>query len=152
MTTRDPKDAPGRPPDSQGVYGIAVTSDLVGTGVQNLRAYEKAGLLDPGRTAGGTRLYSSDDVARLRRIQALLAQGLNLVGIALVLQLEEENQRLRDQLTHRRRRRRGSRSSWSGPDRCRSSSSSSRAPRRSCRSRAAESSSCCRPSARPGSR
>ena len=43
MTTRDPKDAPGRPPDSQGVYGIAVTSDLVGTGVQNLRAYEKAG-------------------------------------------------------------------------------------------------------------
>ena len=107
MTTRDPKDGPGRPPDSQGVYGIAVTSDLVGTGVQNLRAYEKAGLLDPGRTAGGTRLYSSDDVARPRRIQALLAQGLNLVGIALVLELEEENQRLRDQLAHRRRRRRG---------------------------------------------
>ena len=108
MTTRDPKDAPGRPPDSQGVYGIAVTSDLVGTGVQNLRAYEKAGLLDPARTAGGTRLYSSDDVARLRRIQALLAQGLNLAGIAMVFELEEENQRLRDQLAHKRRRRRGS--------------------------------------------
>ena len=108
MTTRDPEDAQGRPPDSQGVYGIAVTSDLVGTGVQNLRAYEKAGLLDPARTAGGTRLYSSDDVARLRRIQALLAQGLNLAGIAMVFELEEENQRLRDQLAHKRRRRRGS--------------------------------------------
>ena len=108
MTTRDPKDAQGRPPDSQGVYGIAVTSDLVGTGIQNLRAYEKAGLLDPGRTAGGTRLYSSDDVARLRRIQELLAQGLNLVGIAMVFELEEENQRLRDQLAHKPRRRRGS--------------------------------------------
>ena len=101
---RDRRDGPSRPPDSQGVYGIAVTSDLVGTGVQNLRAYEKAGLLDPARTAGGTRLYSSDDVARLRRIQALLAQGLNLAGIAMVLELEEENQRLRDQLARKRRR------------------------------------------------
>ena len=108
MTMPDRDDGPGRPPDSQGVYGIAVTSDLVGTGVQNLRAYEKAGLLDPARTAGGTRLYSSDDVARLRRIQSLLADGLNLTGVAMVLELEEENQRLRDQLAHKRKRRPGS--------------------------------------------
>ena len=104
MRGRDRNDGPSRPPDSQGVYGIAVTSDLVGTGVQNLRAYEKAGLLDPARTAGGTRLYSSDDVTRLRRIQALLAQGLNLAGIAMVLELEDENQHLRDQLAHKRKR------------------------------------------------
>ena len=104
MTMPERDDGPGRPPDSQGVYGIAVTSDLVGTGVQNLRAYEKAGLLDPARTAGGTRLYSSDDVARLRRIQELLAEGLNLAGIAMVLELEEENEHLRDQLAHKRRR------------------------------------------------
>jgi MerR family transcriptional regulator, heat shock protein HspR len=104
MTMRDRNVGPGRPPESRGVYGIAVTSDLVGTGVQNLRAYEKAGLLDPARTAGGTRLYSSDDVARLRRIHALLAQGLNLAGIAMVLELEEENQRLRDQLARKRKR------------------------------------------------
>lgn len=108
MTTRNRNDSLGRPPDSQGVYSIAVTSELVGTGVQNLRAYEKAGLLDPTRTAGGTRLYSSEDVARLRRIHALLAQGLNLAGIALVLELEEENVRLRDQLARKRRRRRDS--------------------------------------------
>jgi DNA-binding transcriptional MerR regulator len=104
MTMRDRNAGLGRPPDSRGVYGIAVTSDLVGTGVQNLRAYEKAGLLDPARTAGGTRLYSTDDVARLRRIQALLARGLNLAGIAMVLELEAENQRLRDQLTGKRKR------------------------------------------------
>jgi MerR family transcriptional regulator, heat shock protein HspR len=104
MRGRDRNDGPGRPPGSQGVYGIAVTSDLVGTGVQNLRAYEKAGLLDPARTAGGTRLYSSDDVAKLRRIQELLGQGLNLTGIAMVLELEEENQHLRDQLARKRKR------------------------------------------------
>jgi MerR family transcriptional regulator, heat shock protein HspR len=104
MPRRDRNDGPSRPRDSQGVYGIAVTSGLVGTGVQNLRAYEKAGLLDPARTAGGTRLYSRDDVARLRRIHALLAEGLNLAGIAMVLELEDENQRLRDQLTRKRKR------------------------------------------------
>jgi DNA-binding transcriptional MerR regulator len=89
---------PEHPSSSQGVYGIAVTSNLVGTGAQNLRAYEKAGLVDPTRTPGGTRLYSNDDVARLRRIQDLLARGLNLAGIALVLELEEDNERLRAQL------------------------------------------------------
>jgi MerR family transcriptional regulator/heat shock protein HspR len=89
---------PEQPSSAQGVYGIAVTSNLVGTGAQNLRAYEKAGLVDPTRTPGGTRLYSNDDVARLRRIQDLLARGLNLAGIALVLELEEDNERLRAQL------------------------------------------------------
>ena len=80
-----PADDPGR-----GVFGISVASDLVGTGVQNLRAYERAGLLTPDRTAGGTRLYSPDDVARLRRIQRLLAGGLNLAGVARVLDLEDD--------------------------------------------------------------
>lgn len=87
------------PPASQGVYGIGVTSDLVGTAIQNLRAYERAGLVMPSRTPGGTRLYSPEDVARLRRVQALLAQGLNLAGIAQVLELQDDNQRLRDELT-----------------------------------------------------
>ena len=87
------------PPASQGVYGIAVASDLVGTGIQNLRAYERAGLVDPSRTDGGNRLYSPDDVARLRRIQRLLAQGLNLAGISLVLDLQDDNHQLREQLT-----------------------------------------------------
>ena len=70
------------PDPTAGVYGISVAADLVGTGVQNLRAYEKAGLVEPRRTAGGTRLYSGDDIARMRRIAELVAEGLNLSAIA----------------------------------------------------------------------
>ena len=73
------------------VYVISVAAEMVGTGVQNLRAYERAGLVTPGRTAGGTRMYSGDDITRLRRVAALLEAGLNLAGIAMVLELEEEN-------------------------------------------------------------
>ena len=80
------------------VYVISVAAEMVGTGVQNLRAYERAGLVTPGRTAGGTRLYSGDDITRLRRVAALLQAGLNLAGVAMVLELEEENTRLRSRL------------------------------------------------------
>ena len=79
----------------QGVFGISVTADLVGTGVQNLRLYERKGLLEPSRSAGGSRLYSADDIERLNRITDLLAEGLNLAGIAMVLDLEADNTRLR---------------------------------------------------------
>ncbi|GAA2109025.1 hypothetical protein GCM10009841_30000 [Microlunatus panaciterrae] len=80
---------------SAGIFGISVAANMVGTGVQNLRAYEKAGLLDPSRTPGGTRLYSRDDISRLERIISLLDDGLNLAGIAMVLDLEDDNRRLR---------------------------------------------------------
>ena len=83
---------------SRGVYAISVAAELVGTGVQNLRLYERRGLLDPDRTRGGTRLYSDDDVVRLRRITALLEKGLNLAGVAMVLSLEDDNFRLRASL------------------------------------------------------
>ena len=52
----------------------------------------------PDRTPGGTRLYSPDDIDRLDRIRELLAEGLNLVGIARVLELEDEVDRLRARL------------------------------------------------------
>lgn len=81
-----------------GVYGISVAAELVGMGVQNLRAYETRGLLVPARTEGGTRRYSADDLDRLIRIRDLLADGLNLAGIALVLDLQDENGRLRGQI------------------------------------------------------
>lgn len=101
---RDPAGASGGPADDpgRGVFAISVASDLVGTGVQNLRAYERAGLLTPDRTTGGTRLYSPDDVARLRRIQRLLADGLNLAGVGRVLDLEDDNTDLREQLARAR--------------------------------------------------
>ena len=76
---------------SRGVYGISVAAELVGIDPQSLRLFERRGLLEPARTAGGTRRYSSDDIDRLRRIVALLADGLNLAGIALVLHLQDDN-------------------------------------------------------------
>ena len=82
--------------DDRGVYGISVAADLAGTGVQNLRLYERRGLLEPSRTRGGTRLYSPSDVHRLHRITKLLADGLNLAGIAMVLDLQDDNRRLQD--------------------------------------------------------
>jgi MerR family transcriptional regulator, heat shock protein HspR len=84
----------------RGIYGISVAAELVGTGVQNLRAYERHGLVDPERTEGGTRRYSSADLDRLRHIGELLAAGLNLAGIAAVLELEAANEGLRAELDH----------------------------------------------------
>ena len=92
------------PDPAAGLFGISVAAGLVGTGVQNLRAYERAGLLVPHRTPGGTRLYSQDDIERLRRIAALLDAGLNLSGVAMVLNLELENSLLREEIADQRRR------------------------------------------------
>ena len=85
------------PDRDRGVYGISVAADLVGTGVQNLRLYEARGLFEPERTSGGTRRYSPNDLDRLRRIADLLEAGLNLTGIGMVLDLEGENDRLREE-------------------------------------------------------
>jgi DNA-binding transcriptional MerR regulator len=88
-----------------GVYAISVVAQLVGTGQQNIRLYERKGLLTPDRTAGGTRQYSNADLAVLRRINELLAEGLNLAGVAKVLELEEVNAGLRSELQRLRSRR-----------------------------------------------
>ena len=86
----------GAAPDAaRGVYGISVAAELVGMGVQNLRAYEARGLLEPERTEGGTRRYSANDLDRLRRIGDLLEAGLNLAGIAMVMDLQDQNNQLR---------------------------------------------------------
>ena len=83
-------------PDAErGVYGISVAAELVGMQAQSLRLYEARGLLEPGRTAGGTRRYSTNDLDRLRRIGEMLDAGLNLVGIGMLLDLQDENAQLR---------------------------------------------------------
>jgi DNA-binding transcriptional MerR regulator len=74
-----------------GVYGITTAAELSGMSVQALRLYERKGLLEPTRTAGGTRRYSDADIARLRRIAVLIGDGINLTGIARVLDLEADN-------------------------------------------------------------
>ena len=87
----------------QGVYAISVAAEMVSMQVQNLRVYERRGLLEPDRTAGGTRLYSRADVERLHRIRELLGEGLNIAGIARVLALEAEVARLRAECERLRR-------------------------------------------------
>lgn len=89
---------------SVGVYAISVAAELVGTGQQNIRQYERRGLLTPERTAGGTRQYSDKDLVVLRRIAELLEEGLNLAGVAMVLELEADNDRLRAELKRARAR------------------------------------------------
>lgn len=79
---------------SRGVYGISVTSELSGIGPQTLRLYERRGLVTPARTDGGTRRYSDDDIDRLKRIAELVEQGVNLAGIARILDLETRNSQL----------------------------------------------------------
>ena len=82
------------PENSRGVFAISVAAEMVSMEIQNLRVYERRGLLEPDRTAGGTRLYSRDDIDRLNRIRDLLAAGLNIAGIAHVLALEDRVQTL----------------------------------------------------------
>jgi MerR family transcriptional regulator, heat shock protein HspR len=87
-----------------GVFGISVAADLLSMQVQNLRVYERHGLVEPERTPGGTRLYSHDDLDRLARIRDLLAEGLNLAGIGRVIALEAEIARLQTSNDRLRRR------------------------------------------------
>ncbi len=87
----DRPDTPGIPAPGRGVYGISVAAELSGIPVQSLRLYERHGLLTPIRSDGGTRRYSADDLARLRRISELVAAGVNLAGIGRILDLEDDN-------------------------------------------------------------
>jgi MerR family transcriptional regulator/heat shock protein HspR len=73
--------------DTRAMFAISVAADRADMQIQNLRVYERRGLIEPARTAGGTRLYSEADILVLRRIAELLAEGLNLAGIARVLAL-----------------------------------------------------------------
>ena len=90
--------------ENRGVFAISVAADLVDMQIQNLRVYERRGLVEPTRSPGGTRLYSRSDIERLHRVRDLLADGLNLVGIRRVLELEDEVARLREDVRRLRRR------------------------------------------------
>jgi len=87
---------------ARGVYSISVAAELSGIGPQTLRLYESRGLLTPERTAGGTRRYSDDDLARLQRILELVGNGVNVAGIGEILGLEARNARLESDNTQLR--------------------------------------------------
>src|SRR5438477_1971630 len=80
----------------RGVYMISVAAELAGMHPQTLRIYETRGLITPRRSPKNTRLYSQQDVDRLRRIQELTSEmGMNLAGVERVFELEEEIERMR---------------------------------------------------------
>ncbi len=83
---------------TRAVYVISVAAELAGVHPQTLRIYERRGLVGPARTGGGSRRYSDQDIALLRRIQELTSDGHNLEGVRRILQLETENQLLREEL------------------------------------------------------
>ena len=87
---------------TRGVYGISVAAELTGIDPQTLRLYERRGLLTPARTSGGTRRYSDDDLDRLQQINDLVAQGINIAGIAQILHLQHRNTELESDNSHLR--------------------------------------------------
>jgi MerR family transcriptional regulator, heat shock protein HspR len=89
-----------------GLFSISIAAELAGLHPQTLRIYEREGLLQPIRSAGGTRRYSRNDVLRLQQICALTGEGLNVAGIRRVLQLQEETRQLQAQITRLKKLRR----------------------------------------------
>jgi len=89
--TREPFELTDQAP----VYVISVAAAISGLHAQTLRQYDRLGLVSPGRTSAGQRLYSARDIEVLREVQRLSNQGVNLEGIKRVLALEKEVDRLR---------------------------------------------------------
>ena len=85
-TRRNPVTAPHDP--AAAVFVISVAAELSGLHPQTLRTYERMGLITPGRTGGGGRRYSSDDIDRLRTIAQLTSSGIGIEGVRRILDLE----------------------------------------------------------------
>jgi MerR family transcriptional regulator/heat shock protein HspR len=89
---------------ARGVYMISVAAELAGMHPQTLRIYESRGLITPKRSSGNTRLYSQEDVDRLRRIQELTTElGMNLAGVEKVFELEQEMARMQERMVRLQR-------------------------------------------------
>ena len=96
---REPQDGSEHTGFSGEVYVISVAAELAGMHAQTLRTYDRMGLVTPRRTRGGGRRYTRDDVELLRKIQRLSQEdGVNLAGIKAIIELGEENRRLKDSL------------------------------------------------------
>src|SRR3954454_7600772 len=99
MTTRRTRTTRVEVSSDRGVFMISVAAELAEMHPQTLRMYEARGLIEPKRSPKGTRLYSQEDVDRLRRIQELTSElGMNLAGVERVFELEQELERMRRRL------------------------------------------------------
>ena len=95
MPTLTPGAPFGAPDPDSAVYVISVAAELTGLHPQTLRAYERMGLITPGRTGGGGRRYSHRDLELLRVIADLTAAGIGLEGVRRILDLEHQVAALR---------------------------------------------------------
>ena len=89
--------------NDRALYSISVAAEVTGVNPQMLRIYEQKGLLEPHRTEGGTRRYSTRELERIGDIASLLAAGLNLAGVAQVLLLRAERSSISVESRPRRR-------------------------------------------------
>ncbi len=89
----------GVPDDDAPVFVISVAATLAGMHPQTLRAYDRIGLVSPGRASGRGRRYSARDIAKLREVQRLSQdEGINLAGVKRILELESQVEAFRDRL------------------------------------------------------
>ncbi|MBA4181724.1 MAG: MerR family transcriptional regulator [Anaerolinea sp.] len=99
----NPNDNPALP-DDEPCYVISIAARLVGVHQQTLRYYERAGLLEPKRTVGNIRMYSNQDIARIRQIQRWMDEfGVNLAGAEIMFRMTEQMRALREELDSVRR-------------------------------------------------
>ena len=105
MTTHRRTRITARVEHDRGVFMISVAAELADMHPQTLRMYEARGLIEPKRSPKGTRLYSQDDVERLRRIQEMTTElGMNLAGVERVFELEDKLGRLQRKVESLERR------------------------------------------------
>jgi MerR family transcriptional regulator/heat shock protein HspR len=95
MPRNVPRSGPRNPGPSTPVYVISVAAELTGLHPQTLRQYDRAGLVSPGRTGGGGRRYSLNDIEMLRVVAELTAAGIGLEGVRRILALENQVAALR---------------------------------------------------------
>ena len=86
------------PADDRAVFVISVAAELAGVHPQTLRIYERKGLVRPKRTTSNSRRYSARDIERLREIQELTGDGVNLAGVVRVMELAERIEELQDRV------------------------------------------------------
>jgi MerR family transcriptional regulator, heat shock protein HspR len=93
----------GRIPHDVPLFQISVVARMVGLHQQTIRSYERVGLIEPARSAGNTRLYSQEDVARLQQVVRLVNDlGVNLAGVEVILRMREQIEELTAELERTR--------------------------------------------------
>ena len=91
------------PEDEQTAFSIRLIAEMLHVHPQTLRFYERAGFVKPVRARGDTRLYSHQDIARLRLILHLTRDmGVNLAGVEIILRMQHQLERLQDEIDHLR--------------------------------------------------